>query len=431
MGLEGAVRSLLAGGEDADLFPPPEWAVPENLVELRMRGKAMDETQRQMFLKERRKEDRVQLVGLRQSWLSRMRSGLFPLREKMTLFWHGHFATSVQKVKNPYQMWLQNDTLRANALGSFGDMVKAMSRDPAMLRWLDLERSKPEHPNENFARELMELFTLGEGNYTEKDIQESARAFTGYRLNPVDQTFHFYAKEHDTGEKTFMGQTGNFDGDAIIDIILKRPRCAEFMSAKIWAFFASENPPPALVAALAERFRASGLNTSALLGAIFRSGEFYSPSVVGRQIKGPVQWLVQTSRQLESGLPDAVVSETAMRDLGQVPFAPPNVKGWDGGRTWISTSTLYARYNLAGTITHGRAGSDGRPDPVRIAPPALRADPGALVDALAGRLLSVPLPAAERERLMAAAGTPKRPLDDAGVADLVHLIMSTPEFQLT
>ena len=151
---------------------------------------------------------RMDDIDLVQWWLARMRSSPNPFREKATLFWHGHFATSVQKVKDGYLMWQQNEALRQHAFGNFGLMTKAMSRDPAMLVWLDTRESKKDHPNENFARELMELFTLGIGNYTEQDVQEAARAFTGYRINPVDQTFRYAPFQHDAGEKKFLGKTG-------------------------------------------------------------------------------------------------------------------------------------------------------------------------------------------------------------------------------
>ncbi len=173
----------------------------------------------------------------------------------MTLFWHGNFATSSQKVQDAYLMWRQNQTFREHARGNFGVLAKAMSRDPAMFVWLDLQQSRPLHANENFARELMELFTLGEGNYTEKDVTESARAFTGYRIDPRDQSFRFNPREHDASPKQFLGRTGNLDGDNIIDIILEQPACARYIARKLWTFFASENPSPALVDALAATLR--------------------------------------------------------------------------------------------------------------------------------------------------------------------------------
>ena len=171
-----------------------------------------------------------------------MRYTTYPLREKATLFWHGHFATGSDKVHEPFLLYVQNETLRANALGNFGALTREISRDPAMMRYLDTDKSAAAHPNENFARELMELFTLGEGNYTEKDIQQSARAFTGYRIDKNTREFTFDPRLHDGREKEFFGQIGKFNGDDIIQIILAQPACAEFMAKKLWKFFVYDNP---------------------------------------------------------------------------------------------------------------------------------------------------------------------------------------------
>src|SRR6202022_391298 len=178
-----------------------------------------------------------EIVDLRRWWLDRMLTGPAPLLEKMTLFWHGHFATSIQKVQDAYWMWLQNDTLRRNALGNFGALVKKMSRDPAMMIYLDLQQSRQEHPNENCARELMELFTVGIGNYTEKDIRESARAFPGYRIDMTTQQSRFAPAQQDLGSKTFMGKIGPLNGDDIIDILAKQPACAQFIGRKLLRYF--------------------------------------------------------------------------------------------------------------------------------------------------------------------------------------------------
>src|ERR1700682_5741395 len=296
-----------------------------------------------------------QILDLRRWWLERMMTGPAPLLEKMTLFWHGHFATSVQKVKDAYWMWLQNDTLRRNAFGNFATLVKKMSRDPAMMIYLDLQQSRKEHPNENWARELMELFTVGIGNYSEADIRESARAFTGYRIDMTTQQFRLAPPPTDARPKTFMGKTGNGSGDDIIDILMKQPACAQFLARKLWRFFAEDQPSAQIVDAVAARIREHNFETRPVLSEILSSREFYSDAAMRNQIKSPVQYLIQTTKLLSTELPAAPVAQNAMRQMGQILFAPPNVKGWDGGKAWGSTSTLLFRYNFANYLINGDA----------------------------------------------------------------------------
>lgn len=442
LGLRKAVEKMLAGEEDDDLFPPPALTQPPEIAERarRARGAATEEEKR-AIQQQHRISDRGEIRDLRTWWLNRMRHGSHPLREKMTLFWHGHFASSAEKVRAPYLLWKQNETLRARALGDFCKLTADISRDPAMMRYLDTNSSTREHPNENFARELLELFTLGESvRYTEKDIREAARAFTGYRIDLRNQTFRFARRLHDGADKAFLGQAGPFSGDGIIAIILQQPECGEFISRKIWRFFAEENPSPALVQALARGFRNSGYDLSALLRTIFLSEEFYSPRAVGTQIKSPVQWVVQTARVLEAPLPAPEALEGALSQMGQVLFAPPNVKGWDGGRAWITSATLLFRYNLAGYIVSGRAPAlDGlrkSAGPVRIpldriAPVELRSDPAALCDCVALRLLGAPLSGHERQRFLVFLGEHGPAVDEPALRDFLRLMMSTPEYQLT
>src|SRR5438034_6115108 len=209
-GLDATVHDLVDASDDSANVPPPAWAHPGNISKMRMhvRGLKTEPGERRKRRHEIRKMEGENIVDLRRWWLDRMLTTPAPLLEKMTLFWHGHFATSVRKVRESYWMWLQNDTLRRNALGNFAILTKKMSRDPAMMIYLDLEKSEKEHPNENWARELMELFTIGIGNYTEQDIRESARALTGYRVNLRTQQFRFSSFQHDASSKTFMGRTG-------------------------------------------------------------------------------------------------------------------------------------------------------------------------------------------------------------------------------
>jgi hypothetical protein len=458
-GLSAAVRDLVNFRSDAFTPPPPEWAHPRNLRAMRMRtlGSPGDPEQKRVKMRELQMMEGEEIVALRQWWLERMLNSAAPLLEKMTLFWHGHFATSVQKVKDAYFMWRQNDTLRRNALGSFATLVKEMSRDPAMMIYLDLQQSRKEHPNENWARELMELFTVGIGNYSEQDIRESARAFTGYRVDMTIQQFRFAPGQQDHAPKTFMGRSGALTGDDIIDTLVNKPACAQFIGRKIWRYFVDDDPPANIVNLVADRFRAHNFEIRPLLGEIFGSEEFYSERAMAGQIKSPAQFVVQTSKLLEAPLPSAVVAQNAMRQMGQILFAPPNVKGWDGGKAWITTSTLMFRFNFANYLINGDsmvpAGAARGPfkgagpgfrgpvqrtelahrDPIdisRIVPADLRERPEQLVDHLSNRFFQSRAGETDRDTFLRYLGPGQPGVTDQTLRELVHLMMSTPQFQL-
>lgn len=438
IGMDGAVASFLNPVDDGDLFPVPELTPPAKKFDYQKRMKAApDDIQRRIILKEMQHAERNEDQELRIWWLNRMRYTSAPLIEKATLFWHGHFATSFAKVKNPYQMWQQNETLRRYALGKFPELLKAISRDAAMIRWLDLNQSNKSHPNENFAREVMELFSLGEGNYTEKDIQEAARAFTGYRVKQDDGTFLFVPKNNDNGQKTVFGKMGAFTGDQIIDLIVSRPECARFLGKKLWVYFVSENPSQETISQVASILMGNGYDIGATLGEIFRSAAFYSSRVVHHQIKGPVQWMIQTTKMLEIPLPDQRVLDNAMASLGQIVFTPPNVKGWDGGRAWISSSSLLYRYNLASYLLSGKAkilgGKQGSTAVLpldKIVPPDQRVGSTVLLDHLLFRVFNVPIPVKDRVRYVKYLEAHNPPYANDVVRDLMQVMMSTPEFQL-
>lgn len=442
LGLGNAVEKILRGDEDDDLFSPPSLSMPTEILAHQSAVRSVsDEEGKRKMQQQSRRDQGEQIRALRQWWLTRMRHTTHPLREKMTLFWHGHFATSFEKVNLAFLMWQQNETLRAGALGDFRELTKQVSKDPAMMRYLDTVRSGRGRPNENFSRELMELFTLGEGVcYTEDDIRESARAFTGYRVNPQTLGFVFARRQFDPEDKVFLGQKGPFDGDGIIDIITTQEECAEFIVRKLWLFFVSDTPDPAVIQALAAQFRRSDFCIREVLRELFLSAVFYDPRVVRSQVKSPVQWIVQTARSLEAPLPSASALEAALSQMGQVLFAPPNVKGWDAGRAWISSSTLLFRYNLAGYIVSGKPPQlEGirkeagvvELDLETLAPPELRRDPARLCDTLVFRLLNAPLPERERERLLVFLRGEGAEVSDATLRDFLHLVMSTPEYQLT
>jgi uncharacterized protein (DUF1800 family) len=278
-------------------------------------------------------------------WANRMLTTPRPLEEKLTLFWHGHFATGENKVRDYRMMLRQNEMLRARASGPFRDLLVGILKDPAMLVYLDNGENVKSHPNENFGRELLELFTMGVGHYSERDVREAARAFTGWTNDVLE--FKFDAAQHDFGDKTFLGRTGAFNGEDIIDAILAQPVTAEFVSAKMYRFFVRDEIDASLKAALGRTYRDSGYQVKPLLRRIFLSKDFYSPPAVGTQIKSPVQLVVSTYRKM--GLREVPTIPDFGRmtaSLGQSLFDPPNVAGWAGGRTWITPSTLLNRGNL-------------------------------------------------------------------------------------
>jgi uncharacterized protein (DUF1800 family) len=441
-GLEAAVDGLLhPPNEPEKLDEPLSWTEPENLrsklQELR-RLKANPE-ERQEKLRAMRLERRDEMLDLRNWWLNRMQSTPASLVEKMTLFWHGHFATSAQKVKNAYWMWRQNEIFRRNALGNFKTLLHQISRDPAMMIYLDLAQSQQQHPNENWAREVMELFTLGIGHYSEEDIREAARAFTGYRINLTNQQFRFEPRQQDTGRKKFLGRSGNFSGDDILDLIVQQPACPEWISRKLCRFFVADEPSPPLVNAAAGALRQNNFELRPVLQELFRSAEFYSDRVIRTQIKSPIQFLVQSCKLLGATLPPPAVAQNALQQMGQLPFAPPNVKGWDGGKSWISTSTLLFRYNFAnyllnGTADHPNAPAELQRAPVELAkiiPGELREKPEELVAQLARRLFQTQPNEKQTQTFLAYLQTRAPDRGDETMRRLLHLMMSTPQFQLT
>ena len=278
-------------------------------------------------------------------WAYRFLTTNDPLLEKTTLFWHGHFATSGDKVTEASLMYKQNNILREHGLGSFHAMVHEISQDPAMLIYLDSITNRKAHPNENFARELMELFCLGEGQYTEEDIRELARCFTGWEIR--NDRFRFNRYQHDTGEKSFLGKTGKFSGEEGVDIVLSEPSMGYFIVGKLVNFFVFDEPVPSreLIQPLAEQLHSNGGQIAPIIETILASNLFFSEHAIGRKLRSPVDFSVGFLRAL-NGSTDLYSLTNGLSELGQTPFFPPNVKGWDGGRTWINSSTLLARANL-------------------------------------------------------------------------------------
>ncbi|MCE9547987.1 MAG: DUF1800 domain-containing protein [Planctomycetia bacterium] len=300
--------------------------------------------------------------GLRGWWIYRMLYSPRPLAEKCTLFWHGHFSTSIDKVKSNQWMFQQNCLLRRFALGSFAEMLHAVARDSAMMAWLDTQSNVAAQPNENFARELMELFTLGTGKYTERDVGEAARAFTGW----TTLSGKFYVNEplHDDGPKQVLGKQGSLSGDDVIDVLLAQPGCARLVVRKLFRFFISEAdvPSDALIEPLAVQLRQSQYNVHNCLATMLRSRLFFSEYAYRQRIKSPVEYVLELSQNLNlHPRPDSL--STAAGNLGQQLFAPPGVKGWEGGPAWLNSATLLARHNFAWKLLTNQAGFDENEPP--------------------------------------------------------------------
>ncbi|MCC6628437.1 MAG: DUF1800 domain-containing protein [Chloroflexi bacterium] len=379
--------------------------------------------------------DLTTMDGYRAVWLYRMRHTGQPLQEKMALFWHGHFATSSAKVNRPGFVFDQYRLFGRQGLGAFGDLARAVARDPAMMLFLDLQQSRVGKPNENFARELMELFTTGIGPYTEQDVAEAARAFTGWTV--LDGVATFVPRRHDPRPKTVLGITGRLVGDDVISILLDRPETATFLARKLVRFFVTDAPDEAFVTQLAATLRASGYDLATALAALLRSPEFLAETSFHALIKSPVELLIGTLKAFDIA---QVLPEHArlLRAMGQDLFAPPTVKGWDGGLAWLSTSTLLQRLMLASAVVGGRA---GRGLDVPALADDLRqrglTDPAAIVDAWLTWLVDGDATPAARATLTAylTAGLPGS-FALAGrqasvkLRGLLHLLLSSPVYHL-
>jgi hypothetical protein len=383
-------------------------------------------------------------------WLYRMLYSTHPFREKLTLFWHNHFATSNIKVRNNGYMLGQYELMRRHAQGSFRTLLTEMSRDPAMLVWLDTVQSQRNQPNENYARELMELFSLGvtsarrpgQRNYTEDDIRQAARAFTGLRLQQGRAVFR--EADHDPGEKNVLGQRGRWRADDIVRICLEQESAPYFIVRKLFRFLISETlePTPALLEPLAAEFRRSDYDFGALAERMLRSNLFFSPQAYRTRIKSPVDYVLGIVRALSSERGVGTVElGRALEGLGQRLFYPPSVAGWEGGRAWLNGQTFLLRQNLALALTSTNDARFGR----RLDPaPLLRRHEAASneqkVDFLLRLLLQGDVPAASRDRLLQYAADAERqsyPVywteQDAAnhrTRTLCHLVLCLPEYQL-
>jgi uncharacterized protein (DUF1800 family) len=355
-------------------------------------------------------------------WLYRMRFSANPLVEKLSLFWHNHFATSQVKVNSVPYMLAQNESIRANAVGDFKTLLHGLSRDTAMLIWLDSNANRKRHPNENFAREIMELFALGVGNYTEHDIQEAARAFTGWHVR--DGIFWRNRLQHDESLKTVFGQTGPLDGNDIVDLCLAQPACPRFLATKLARAFVSPEPSADSVQQLSDRIRHHDFQLKPVLRELFSSAWFYQPENRGTLIKSPLDFVLGSLRTLAGPVKWHPVV-TLLADLGQSVFEPPSVKGWEGGRLWITSSSVLHRMNFAtGLIladTYGSLSEDVRG--------LASLESKTMIEMLERWLLTNSLDDAVRQQLLAFSsrieGTAEQRLKS-----LLQLMLTLPEYQL-
>jgi uncharacterized protein (DUF1800 family) len=342
-GYEAMVAALLAGAADGAVAPPDLGAEPARPKD--------DPAARKRYAAELRERSATLTLW----WLDRMVATRTPFAERLTLTWHGHWATSLQKVRSPALMLRQNETLRRLGRGDFRELARAMVRDPALLLWLDGQRNRRGRPNENLARELMELFTLGVGTYSERDVREAARALTGWRVDRVRGVAEPVPRWHDGGGKTVLGVTGDLDDRGLVDVLTARPESARFVATRLWTWYATPGgPPPAaldrLVAAYGPR-----RDVTALLRALVTDPAFRAPAARRALVATPVEYVVGTYRSLGLRVPrdDRRAGRAllgALAALGQVPFRPPSVGGWPGGAAWLSTAATRARLGFARAV---------------------------------------------------------------------------------
>lgn len=335
-----AMRPVPATAPDelSPLAPRPALAPARRLGAPVLRRRDLTPEQR----KQQNEGIRDAFVAMSTAWMDRMATGPGQLREKMALFWHGHFACRTRRPDDSLQLL---NTIRTKALGKFPDLLLAVSREPAMLQFLNNQQNRKEHPNENFAREVMELFTLGRGNYSETDVKEAARAFTGWSYNG-DNNFVFRARQHDDGPKTFLGHSGNLGGEQVLTIIMQQPAAATFLVTKMYRFFVNDVPNPAHIEPLAAAFRRSHYDIAYLAERLFSADWFYDAANVGARIKSPVELVAGLRRTLNLQVDNKLPLLGYQKALGQTLFMPPNVAGWPGGRNWIDSSSLLLRLQL-------------------------------------------------------------------------------------
>lgn len=480
MGIDRAVDTLLNFAQTPVPMPEVASLPAEDERAFQERIRKLPEPGRQQARQERRERENNGINELKFWWLNRMlESGLAPgdnpkpapLQEKLTLFWHSHFASSfADKIEHTYPMWQQNEMFREHALDPFPELLKQLIRNPAMLAWLDNAQSRKEHANENLGRELMELFSMGPGHYSENDVKAAARSLTGYSVHREDWSFRFKQDAHDTSQKTYFGETGNWDGDDVVRLICAQEATSRFMTRKFLEYFVYEGPEPELLDEASAFYRSNGYALKPFLGALFKSELFYSPRATNSIVKSPVVLTIGALKTMRVKMPEKHVLTDALRLMGQDLFFPPEVNGWLGGMAWINSNMLLIRYNFANYLLNGvspdefkvfnkknTAGNmrrqfiEGQRNPNEIAwsPRQQLRDSGAdrklvtsgdIVDYYVREFLQRPVPRELRDQLQAfaetdaAGGHRSFSLQDSNFDErakgLIHLIMSSPDYQL-
>jgi uncharacterized protein (DUF1800 family) len=438
MGLHGAVEYLV----DYQRVPEPAISFHAYPQERPLPYEQKLSADEQLKMTSRRQQiERDQLQGFRAWWMRRIVESPRPLEEKLTLFWHGHFACQYSVVENSYVMYQQNEMFRRHASGHYGALLRGLVHDATMIRYLNNNSNVKGHPNENLAREIMELFSMGTGHYSEQDIREASRALTGYTFDWQTGEFRFVRSSHDDGAKTIWGQTGNYSGDDLVDLILGQPATARFMARKFLVYFAYEEPDDATVERLASVLRRSNYNLSAMLENLFLSQEFYSPRAMATQIKSPAVLVAGTLRSVGAKEVDYSRLDDVLRGMGQDLLEPPNVKGWDGGRTWINADRIFRRYNAIADLVENRgAGGTAKLDLLATVLAGKNFQSSAeAVAFLADEFLLAPLPAEKRKALSEYAATLPPPSEWSNRKEeinnklivLLVMLMSSPEYQVT
>ena len=406
--------------------------------------------------KERQKQERQDIQGVRAWWLERMTVTDRPLEEKMVLFWHGLFCSGFREVREAEFMYRQNELFRSEALGNYKKLTHAIIKDPAMLRYLDAQQNVKGKPNENLARELMELFTMGEGQgYTEQDIKEVARALTGVAFNPRNGGYVMRYPRHDEGEKVIFGKRGRYGPTDVVDLIFTRPQPPQYLARRLWTYFVSPNPSPGDLLPITEAIKRHHFELRPALRMLLSSEAFYAEKEKFALISSPAEMMVGTVRNLEVTLGDRELRALvqAMDRMGQELMQPPNVRGWPGGEQWITSATLYNRYNACAILVTGTNRDSAVPDLRKLFPQVKEpVEPETLVDLAVSRFLQRPLHPEKKKALIETLGEEKiapgvrppvrqgrrgpmanaSPLNnpDARIRQMLALLMSTPEYQV-
>ncbi len=386
--------------------------------------------------------EKNQTQKLREWWLERIVESPRPLQEKLTLFWHGHFANQQSVVRNSYTMYLQNQLFREHAAGNFRGLLYGIIHDPAMIRYLDNNKNVKGHANENLAREIMELFAMGEDQgYTEADIREAGRALTGYNFDDKTGGFRLKVQEHDPGEKTIFGKKGNWSGDDLVNLILEQPATSRFIAKRLFEFFAYQDPNKETIDHMSATLRARDYELAPMLKNLFQSEEFYSEQAMGTKIKSPVQLVAGMMRDL--GVKDTTsysALNAAVESMGQKLLEPPDVKGWRRGRSWISANRMFTRYNSSAELLQTLARQDSQTgvDVVALLEQGSCKNTEDIVNYLVKACFDRPLTSEQRKKLTASLGQFPPPAQwakqrnqlNAKLRSLLVLMTSTPEYQM-